>query len=113
MNTNQEIVTKWRDEFESIYGSHARYLGHDYVNPIDQARWQGFLMARQSSLIELPEFQTMDDPDGQGRGEYVMREVLERSIEKQGYVVKMEGKKCCNGGPHSGHEYSCHYAFEY
>lgn len=22
-------------------------------------------------------------------------------------------KKCCNGGPHSGHEYSCHYAFEF
>lgn len=31
-------------------------------------------------------------------------------------AVRVEAKgedKCCKGGPHSGHEYSCHYAFEF
>lgn len=38
-----------------------------------------------------------------------------------GYTVDTDGEKislpaskeCCNGGPHSGHDYSCHYAFEF
>jgi hypothetical protein len=45
-------------------------------------------MARLSVEIELPNFQLVDDPDGQGRGEYVMLEVLEIKLEKQGYKVK-------------------------
>jgi ribosomal protein S17E len=32
-----------------------------------------------------------------------------------GFLMRCQSveKKCCKGGPHSGHEYSCHYAFEF
>jgi len=62
--------------------------GGDYIDEDVQEKFEIWLSAIESVEIELPMFQLMDDADGQGRGEYVMRELLEIKLEKQGYKVK-------------------------
>jgi len=73
-----------------VYVATGNYLnsGHLLLVSNINDRFQVWLSAIESVEIELPSFQIMDDPDGEGRGEYVMREVLEAKLEKQGYKVK-------------------------
>jgi len=94
MPLTKEQIEKWRAEFHEIIKSKYPHLDTrqsalgKYLYLGTDNLWQGFLMARSSVEIELPNFQLIDDPDGEGRGEYVMREVLEAKLERQGYKVK-------------------------
>ena len=48
-------VEAWRAEFESLNGAQAKFPNGEYCYPVDQYRWQGFLMAKRSMKpIELP-----------------------------------------------------------
>jgi len=54
--TPPEVVEQWRAEFESIMLEKFKELKIDFVRTeIIKAGWNGFLMARQSVVIELPE----------------------------------------------------------
>jgi hypothetical protein len=47
---------------------------------------------------------------------YTERQVCDDIIEqlrKMSDEQMPKSKGCCKGGIHSGHEYSCHYAFEF
>lgn len=91
MPLTQEQIESQRVKFES--SQNTNYLSFNkhcdlYTNTETAQAFRIWLSAIESVEIELPNFQLMDDPDGQGRGEYVMREVLESHLEKQGYKVK-------------------------
>jgi carbonic anhydrase len=72
-NKSPEILGKWRTDFEMLSQAKSmvpvdfsRYEQGEYKTPYTQATWQGFLMARLSVEIDLPNFQLVDDPDGHG-----------------------------------------------
>jgi hypothetical protein len=55
--------------------------------------WIGFRQAKRNMpVIELPQGHLMDDPDGMGRGRYLMIETVERALNRAGakYTIKGE-----------------------
>lgn len=95
---NAEIVAKWRADFESEFkGSNgdfkrgnSHFYGNDqYTNVATMWAWQGFLIARQSVLIELPKASPCQLVGQTHLVEQGINSVA-RSIEAQGYAVSRE-----------------------
>jgi hypothetical protein len=83
--TNPEIVEKWRSEFESEFEENMlkRNSAGGYINSHVNSMWQGFLMARESVVINLPPRYVLN-----AGGDYIKLFQLEDSIESQGYRVR-------------------------
>lgn len=97
--TDQQQVEIWRKDFELIVKKDHVHLDLDrsvlgrYLWMGTEALWQGFLMAKRAQKpVELPKPFLMDDADGNGRGEYLMLEMVENRLQKAGipYTVKGE-----------------------
>jgi len=92
-SVSDEVVGRWRTEFESMKSPQA--IQRDYRNPSDywndqvQHQWQGFLMARQSVVIELPEPLEFDDGHDEPSLHYWPTQ-LKNAIQAQGYAVSGE-----------------------
>ncbi len=78
--TNNEPIEQWRKEFLT-----SRYSLPSYKESEEEVMWQGFLMAKRShTSVVLPKGFLMDDPDGMGRGRYLMVESVERALNRAG-----------------------------
>lgn len=86
---DKELVEVWQSEFESLDELRSFIFDKDdfgrYTSSRTDGRWQGFLLAKRTQpSVVLPKGFLMDDPDGMGRGRYLMVESVERSINRAG-----------------------------
>jgi hypothetical protein len=98
--TEQEQIEKWREEFCEFMKKDKPLLPLGMLKDLsafaDRDVWylfEGFLMAKRNMpVIELPKGHIMDDPDGMGRGRYLMIETVERALNRAGaqYTIKGE-----------------------
>lgn len=97
INTPPEVLEKWRKEFERAakekypkteFGIYAD--GSYWTAWIDNL-WVGFKMARQTAVIELPDFQKGYSMDSYWPGYNDGLRTAANVIESQGYRVEVKG----------------------
>ncbi len=87
---NPEIIEKWRAEFIALLEKSKTYKPI-YLSSVDgifvsntvESAWQGFLIARESVVIKLPDCADIRYPK-------TYRQAIESLIKEQGYRVRGE-----------------------
>lgn len=95
---DKQLVEVWRAEFHKIMSRDRPFNSIEflprtttYADEETFNLWFGFLMAKRSQpSVELPKGHLMDDPDGMGRGRYLMIESVERAITRAGYNYEVK-----------------------
>lgn len=85
---DKELVDKCWDYFiknEITYSNELEHIGYEGIFRA------GFEAAKRSQpSVVLPKGHSMDDPDGMGRGRYLMIESVERAITRAGYNYEVK-----------------------